>query len=102
MSAVAVPPYTPHKYRRARIGVLVLVFLGLMFFAAVRTMAVDCRNEHQRLLLNSGGCIALHQGGCLLLNEQRERCEVVAGDLRWALSERAAAILRKFGVRFYI
>jgi hypothetical protein len=73
---------------------LVFVFLGLISFAAVRASAVDCRYENQRLLLHSGGCLALHQGGCLLLHEQRQRCELLIGDLRISLPPWLQAIIR--------
>jgi len=104
MSVAHHPLYAPRLYRRVRLGILILVLFGSMSFAAVRAMTLDCRNENQRLLLyGGGGCLALQGGGCLLLNGQQQQCELAAGDLRMAVSERAAAILRKLGVpSFYM
>ena len=86
-----------------RSAVLILALLGLMTFAAVETTTIQCRNEHDRLLSNRGGCIELNSGSCLLINSQHPQCEVVTGYLRWAVPERAVAILRKLGVPlFYI
>jgi hypothetical protein len=99
MTDVTDLPTAPQHKRRVPIAVAaVLVLLSL---AAVCDMTGQCRTVNQRLLLNSGGCIALNQGGCLLLNEQRQRCELVVGDARIALSETAAAIMRKLRVPFF-
>jgi hypothetical protein len=99
MTAVANPlSYSPSRYRRARAVVLIMALLGLMAFAAVEALTVQCRNEHQPLLRNGGGCVLRNSGGCVLLNEQRRQCEVGIGDLRWLVSERAVVILRKLGV----
>ncbi len=102
MTVVVNPSYSPSRYRRAGAAVLVMALLGLMTFAsAIEATTVQCRNEHQRLLRNAGGCIRLNAGGCLLINEQRRQCEVGIGDLRWLVSERALVILGKLGVPFF-
>lgn len=78
MSVVAAPAFLPRKYGLAKLALALLLFLGLMSFAAVIQMKVECKQE--RLLLNQGGCLLLNSGGCNLLN--RRQCYVSAGDFR--------------------
>lgn len=64
---------------RARLLVLAL-FLGLMTFAAVATLTVDCRDKPNYLLAESGNPIMLEDGsGFLLVEETRRECRLAAG-----------------------
>jgi hypothetical protein len=62
--------------------VVMLAFcLGLLSFAAVREMSVECRREPSYLLSAQGNRIRLADGsGYLLLEEKRLRCRFAMGD----------------------
>jgi hypothetical protein len=97
MSVAHYPSYLPRQYRRARLGILILVLLGLMSFVAVRDMAGQCRITDEYL---TGGGKLLTEGGQLLVTGRKiTRCELtVGGWLRIAISEQVADILRRFGI----
>jgi hypothetical protein len=99
MTIVAGPLYSPRRYRRARVAVFILTLLGLMTFAAVRGMTVQCRTHDDCLLVNEGGCLLLSgkPGDVLLIGTQTRRCDVSGWGVQVELSERAEAILRKLG-----
>ena len=56
--------------------------LGILTFAAVREMSIECRHEPSRLLTTErGDCLALEDGdGCLLIEEKRLKCRLAWGD----------------------
>jgi hypothetical protein len=61
---------------------LLAIFLGLISLAAVREMAVGCRDEPIGLALENGGCLMLEDGsGCLALEQKRRQCRVVFGQV---------------------
>jgi hypothetical protein len=101
MTAVTVHPLAPRKYRRALIGVLTLVFLGVLSLAALLEMKVECRNLIDCLGANSSSCLGAGPSSGLGKGNQTRQCEVSAWGLRSKLSERVEAILRELGVRFF-
>jgi len=64
--------------------------LGILTFAAVREMSIECRREPSRLLTTErGDCLALEDGGgCLLIEEKRLQCRFAWGDAFEITSER--------------
>lgn len=97
MSVAQFPLYYPSLYRRARLGLILVLLLGLL--SLVSAMSGQCRTEQACLGLEKGGCLGLNGGGVLLLHEKTTRCELTAGDwLRIAISEQVADILRRFGI----
>jgi hypothetical protein len=103
MAVVTFPEAAPRKYRRAWIVLAILLLMGLLSFVSVEQMRVECRSEPQFLMLNGGGGdLLLNGGGRLRLNPpDQQRCEARGWGVRFELSERAEAILRTLGVRFF-
>jgi hypothetical protein len=100
MAATSFPDFGPRRYRRAWVTGLVFVFLGLISLAAVGAIAGQCRTENDHLLVDTGSRLLISPGNTLLTGTQTRRCELSGWRLRFELSERAEAILRKLGVRF--
>jgi hypothetical protein len=60
---------------------MVALWFGILSFAAVREMTVECRREPSYLLTEKGDRIALEDGsGYLLLEEKRLQCRLAMGD----------------------
>jgi hypothetical protein len=93
--------YSPRRYSRARLVILVLALLGLMTFTAVQELAGQCRTGPQYLLTDSGAYLLTDKGAFLVTDKKITRCELTGwGWLRIALSEQTADILRRFGIPF--
>jgi hypothetical protein len=89
MSAVAAPAFLPRKIRLAKLALL-LLFVSLMSFAAVRQMKIECEPN----LLGSGiGTAPLATKGGLL-GAGAEQCYVTAGASRVPLPAWLSRILR--------
>jgi hypothetical protein len=55
--------------------------LSILTFAAVREMSIECRREPSYLRTTErGDCLALEDGGCLLIEEKRLQCRFAWGD----------------------
>lgn len=66
---------------------MLALWLGVLSFAAVREMSVECRREPSYLLTEKGDRIALEGGtGYLLLEEKRLRCQLAMGDAAFAIT----------------
>jgi hypothetical protein len=78
MSVVASPAFTvPRKYRLANLAMLLLLYLGLLSFAAVNSMKVECGPAY----LTLDGEILMLDGKRLTLDGERE-CHVNASGVR--------------------
>jgi hypothetical protein len=94
MAVISVPGFAPRRYGGPWIaGTVLSLFLGVMALAAVSAMRLDCHQEHQRYLTNSGGYLAFNQGGRQLMNEQRRVCKLVEGGFELLLPDWAQAIV---------
>jgi hypothetical protein len=90
MSVVSLPDFTPLQYRRARIGILLLLFWGLISFVAVAKVYVDCRDE----LLTGDDGVTVLTGGGKLLTTGRQQCQLAITDkVRVALPPWVQAVL---------
>jgi hypothetical protein len=98
MSISANVSYSPGRYRRARLGILIMALLGLLSLAAVREMAGECRTEQACIGLENGGCLGAEGGGFIAANGKTTRCALTAGGwLRLELSEQTVDTLRRLG-----
>jgi hypothetical protein len=71
-----------HRIHRAWLLTMLALFLGILTFAAVQAMSVECRREPSRLLTTErGDCLALEKGSCLLIEEKRLRCRLAWGNV---------------------
>jgi hypothetical protein len=88
MSVVAAPafPPLPRKYRLVRLARVLLLFLGLLSFAAVSEMTVKCEPVYLTL---DGKILTLH-GERLTTGEQQ--CQAVLGNARVPVPAPLAAI----------
>jgi hypothetical protein len=106
VSVVTVPEYTPHKYRTAMIAgliaLLISIFLIGMSVATVGEMTGYCQIQKNYLLVNTGNPLLISPGNPLLIDQTQTRhCELNVWNIRFELSERAEAALRKIGVPFF-
>ncbi len=101
MSAVAVSPYAPCRYRLTLISVATLAFLGLLWLAAILEMKVECRTLNNCLGTGGNTCLGVGSNSVLGTGHQTRQCEISAWGFQSELSEQAEAILRKLGVRFF-
>ena len=76
MADVAAPTFTPRRHGRAVLALLLVLFLGLLSFAAVGQMTVKCGPEY----LTGNGKILTGNGQPLTTG--RQQCQVVAGEFR--------------------
>lgn len=83
----------------AAVAILVLLFLG-MSLAAARELAGRCHTTQDCLAVAPGQCLEVSPGNALLTGTQTTRCELGLWDVRIRVSEKAADILQRLGVRF--
>jgi hypothetical protein len=91
MAVVTLPQFTPRQYRRARIALLFLVFLGLISLVAVAEIKLDCANEYST---GGGGVLT---GGGKALTTGRQYWLVIGGE-RVALPVWTQSIMGKLGL----
>jgi hypothetical protein len=77
MAVVPVPDFVPRQYKRARIVVLLLAFLGLISLAAAQAMTVECQDEY--LTADDGITLLTADDGVTLLTTGRQQCQLVVG-----------------------
>lgn len=70
--------HAQRKYRRAKIALLVLAFVGLISFAVAVKLPERCQ---------------FHQDSPLVAGTVSRRCEVVAGDMRFRVPKRGQLII---------
>jgi hypothetical protein len=92
MAVVTLPQFEPRQYRRARIALLLLAFLGLISLVAVAEIKADCENEY----LTGGG--KLLTGGGELLTTGRQQYWLIIGGDRVPLPAWAQPIMGKSGL----
>jgi hypothetical protein len=85
----------PQLQRRAWIALMLVLFFGLLSLAAVREVREDCRSEPQYLMRNSGGYVGRNSGGRIRLEQDRQQCQLVAGDVRVPLLAWAKEIFKR-------
>jgi hypothetical protein len=73
---------------------MLLLIVGVLMFAAVREISIECRREPSRLLTTErGDCLAIEEGGsCLLIEEKQLQCRLAWGD---AFEITAARVLER-------
>jgi len=77
MTAIDLPVSTLHpRHRRALIGLLLAMFLGLLSLAAVREMRVECRDVY---LTDDFGRTLLSDDGQRLQPDQNRQCRLNDG-----------------------
>jgi hypothetical protein len=71
-----------HQILAAWLVVMLALWLGILSFAAVREMTIECRREPSYILTTEkGDRIALEDGtGFLMAEEKRLQCRVALGD----------------------
>jgi hypothetical protein len=96
MAVVTVPDFVPRQYKRARIVVLLLAFLGLISLAAAQAMTVECQDEY--LTADDGITLLTADDGVTLLTTGRQQCQLVVGGGRVPLPVWAQPIMEKFAI----
>jgi hypothetical protein len=96
MAVVTVPDFLPRQYKRARIVVLLLAFLGLISLAAVQAMTVECQDKY--LTADDGITPLTADDGVTLLTTGRQRCQLVVGGGPVPLPVWAQPIMEKFAI----
>jgi hypothetical protein len=96
MTTIDLPLSAPHpRYRRAPIGLLLAMFLGLLSLAAVQAMRVKCRSQPDCFGTGDGSCLAVGEGNAVLgTGTDTKQCQLVMGDVRVPLPEWALAIIK--------
>jgi hypothetical protein len=92
MAVVTLPQSAPRQYRRTRLALLLLVFLGLISLVGVSGIKLDCANEY----LTGGGGI-LTAGGKALTTGRQQYWLVIGGE-RVPLPVWTQAIMAKSGL----
>jgi hypothetical protein len=94
MTTIDLPLSAPHpRYRRALIGLLLAMFLGLLSLAAVQAMRVECRSQPD--CFGDGSCLAVGEGNAVLgTGTNTKQCQLVMGDVRVPLPEWALSIIK--------
>jgi hypothetical protein len=91
MAVVTIPQFAPRQYRKARLALLLLVFLSLISLVAVQEIKLDCANEY---LTGKGKILTL--GGRRA--SERQQYWLVIGGERVPLPVWAQSIMGKSGL----
>jgi hypothetical protein len=74
-------PWLNPKILAAWLIVMLALYLGILSFAAVREMTIECRREPIYLTTENGDRLTLEDGTtCLVAEQKRRQCRIALGD----------------------